>query len=219
MPFIETPSLDRDSVPARAHDPDYKVSVDGAMAKVKAAIPDLQVTHVELPEDAYAALTVQGTRAWSPFRHSANTVHVNPYTEELISARSVRDLTPVHFTSALLVPLHFGDFGGLVSKTIWIIFGCLLSAMVCSGFMVWSRRAVLATKHLGARPCRVVDGKPWTLRISTNGERPVSPSVNTTIWHNLGSDPSLHNLGSDPRNCLIFICFRREQPCFQPLKW
>ena len=37
-------------------------------------------------------------------------------------------------------PLHTGDFGGIWVKLIWFVFGLLLSMMVLSGLLIWSKR-------------------------------------------------------------------------------
>ncbi|MOA60287.1 hypothetical protein D3C78_1851240 [compost metagenome] len=42
-------------------------------------------------------------------------------------------------------PLHTGDFGGLWIKLVWFVFGLLLSMMVLSGLLVWSKRTLIAS--------------------------------------------------------------------------
>jgi uncharacterized iron-regulated membrane protein len=42
-------------------------------------------------------------------------------------------------------PLHTGDFGGIWVKLVWFFFGLLLSMMVLSGLLIWSKRTALAT--------------------------------------------------------------------------
>jgi uncharacterized iron-regulated membrane protein len=45
-------------------------------------------------------------------------------------------------------PLHTGDFAGLWLKLVYLLFGLLLSTLVFSGMMVWTRRSVRATAQL-----------------------------------------------------------------------
>lgn len=150
--YPSAPVLERESVPVMADGrAPAQVSLDRAVASAQALYPDLQVKFIEFPAHAYAVLTVRGTRGISLLRENANAVHLNPYSGDIVASRSAGDLSFVQFASALLVPLHFGDFGGLVSKGIWFVFGCLLSLMICSGLVIWSKRTVGATQKLRQR--------------------------------------------------------------------
>lgn len=145
--YPPVPELDRDAVPITATGKaPAPVSIDDVVVRAQVVFPDLQVKHIELPENAYEVLTVRGTRGMSPLRENANAVHINPYSGDIVASRSAGDLSAVHFASALMVPLHFGDFGGLVSKLIWFFFGCLLSLMICSGLIIWTKRTAGATQ-------------------------------------------------------------------------
>ena len=42
-------------------------------------------------------------------------------------------------------PLHTGDFGGLPIKLIWFFFGLILTLMVFSGLLIWTKRTAQAT--------------------------------------------------------------------------
>ena len=51
-------------------------------------------------------------------------------------------------------PLHTGDFGGLWVKMIWFFFGLVLSMMVLSGLLIWTKRTAQATAKVIKRPAR-----------------------------------------------------------------
>ncbi|MNJ80661.1 hypothetical protein D3C77_791260 [compost metagenome] len=59
-----------------------------------------------------------------------------------------------------MYPLHFGDFGGLWLKLVWFLFGLLLTFMVLSGLLIWSKRTVKATAQQLRRPSRATRGTP-----------------------------------------------------------
>ncbi len=42
--------------------------------------------------------------------------------------------------ASLMTPLHFGDFAGLLSKTVWFAFGFASAYVVFSGLQLWTRR-------------------------------------------------------------------------------
>lgn len=41
--------------------------------------------------------------------------------------------------------MHTGDFGGLPIKLIWFFFGLVLTLMVFSGLLIWTKRTAQAT--------------------------------------------------------------------------
>jgi uncharacterized iron-regulated membrane protein len=41
-------------------------------------------------------------------------------------------------------PLHFGTFGGLATKLIWVVFGLLLTGMAASGAYIYAKRTKIA---------------------------------------------------------------------------
>ncbi|MEX5606372.1 PepSY domain-containing protein, partial [Pseudomonas syringae] len=60
----------------------------------------------------------------------------------------------LEFVTESMRPLHTGDIGGIWIKLIWAIFGLLLSMMVLSGLMIWSKRTALATLNALKRETR-----------------------------------------------------------------
>ncbi len=150
--FPQTPQLSSESLPVTTDgQPPGKISVDQAVAATRAVYPDLQIKYIEFPKNAYSVQTITGKRGFPLFRDTANAVYLNPYTGEPVRTQGIEDLTALQLISVSMVPLHFGDFGGLVFKLIWFFFGGLLSIMVCSGFFIWSRRTLVSTKKLRAR--------------------------------------------------------------------
>jgi uncharacterized iron-regulated membrane protein len=72
----------------------------------------------------------------------------------LISSHLLGDRNALEFVTESMRPLHTGDFGGLWIKLIWAFFGLLLSMMVLSGLMIWSKRTALATAQAFKRGSR-----------------------------------------------------------------
>jgi uncharacterized iron-regulated membrane protein len=72
----------------------------------------------------------------------------------LISSHLLGDRNALEFVTESMRPLHTGDFGGLWIKLIWAFFGLLLSMMVLSGLMIWSKRTALATAQAFKRSNR-----------------------------------------------------------------
>lgn len=122
------------------------ISADQASAIAKTIYPGLYVTYIEFPTNEYDTLLIQGTKVFSLFRDNANAINLNPYNGDVIAVRGTNNLSFLQLLSTLLTPLHFGDFAGLTVKLIWFFFGCLVSTLVCSGFIIWKKRTLISFK-------------------------------------------------------------------------
>lgn len=101
----------------------------------------------------YLSLAFQKTNTVSPGPHFRIFVSVDRYSGEIL-----RDTNPDHLPlgSALselwLLPVHFGEFGGLITRIIWFIGGLMPVLLLVTGFIIWrnkkgsSRKAVRKKK-------------------------------------------------------------------------
>ncbi|MGA4632930.1 PepSY-associated TM helix domain-containing protein [Pseudomonas solani] len=143
--------IPRDQIPlVQPGQPVPRVTMDQAVATATETIPGFDVSFVMFAPDAYTPMEVGG-RGWYPLMFQ--TAELNPYTGELVGSRLLSDRTPLEFVTESMRPLHTGDFGGIWVKMIWFFFGLLLSMMVLSGLLIWSKRTVIATaKALKRKP-------------------------------------------------------------------
>jgi uncharacterized iron-regulated membrane protein len=138
-------------------------SPQAAYDKVRAALPGMTVTSVIFP----------GASFGSPYHYFIWTKGQEPLTSRLFSpvlvdARSGKLESIVimpWYLRALQVsrPLHFGDYGGLPLKVIWVLLDLVTIAILGSGIYLWlSRRGLsaesadveLVASHMAARPMR-----------------------------------------------------------------
>ena len=59
--------------------------------------------------------------------------------------RRVSDLSGLELFTESMRPLHTGDFAGLWLKLVYFLFGVLLTMMVLSGMLIWTKRTAQAT--------------------------------------------------------------------------
>ncbi|QLL11531.1 PepSY-associated TM helix domain-containing protein [Pseudomonas chlororaphis] len=150
------PVIARESVPTSANgSPAPMIGVDKAIRLTTQKIPDFEVGFVRLPANAYSHLFIGG-RGWYPLMYQ--TANLNPYTGSIDTTHLLSDRSTLEFVTESMRPLHTGDFGGIWIKLIWCFFGLLLSMMVLSGLLIWTKRTALATaaalkrSHKTARP-------------------------------------------------------------------
>ena len=140
------PVIPRDVVPlAASADAVPRIDLDQAVAIASERVPGLDVSSVRLPAYAYGHISISG-RGNYPLMFQS--VEVNPYNGEIDSVRLLSDRSALEFVTESMRPLHTGDFGGLWVKMIWFVFGLMLSMMVLSGLLIWSKRTAKATSAL-----------------------------------------------------------------------
>ncbi|MFP3548207.1 PepSY-associated TM helix domain-containing protein, partial [Rhizobium sp. SIMBA_035] len=85
----------------------------------------------------------------------------------------IADRSGLELVTESMRPLHTGDFGGLWVKLIWFFFGLVLSMMVLSGLLIWTKRTALATANAFKRsnkPARVTVNTQTVTARSTHPE-------------------------------------------------
>lgn len=125
------------------------ISLDAAAAQAAEYLPGLQPMFVRLPGMAYDPIMVLG-RGGYPLLFER--LHVNPYNGEVMNVRRVADRTALELFTESMRPLHTGDFAGLWLKLVYFFFGLLLTFMVLSGMLIWTKRTAQATAAALRRP-------------------------------------------------------------------
>ena len=139
------PAMSREAVPLSPDgSPAPRIDLDRAIEIATQEISGLEASFVSLPGNAYSHLDVGG-RGWYPLMFQTATL--NPYNGEIAASRLISDRSTLEFVTESMRPLHTGDFGGLWIKLIWAFFGLLLSMMVLSGLLIWTKRTALATAN------------------------------------------------------------------------
>lgn len=139
---------------AAAQHPD----ADAILNAARTAVPDMRVRYLGLPSTAFDPALVIGSSGQAPLL--PDYIRVNPYTAQVIDITGGLVGEPgISLTRTIMRALHTGDFGGLPVKLIWFLFGTLLSGLVFTGMLIWTRRTVRATLQTGrqggpARPAR-----------------------------------------------------------------
>ena len=146
-----------------------RISLDAAVLKAGEVIPGLEPSFVGLPGYAYGHYSVWG-RGWYPLMFQSASI--NPYNGDIDATRLLSDRSGLEFVTESMRPLHTGDFGGLWIKLLWFIFGLLLSMMVLSGLLIWTKRTAQATVAATRRPARAPKPAPIIATREISESRP-----------------------------------------------
>lgn len=121
--------------------------LDQAVRTAQAALPGFTVTRIILPGNAFEPLTLHGDGRVPLL---SDTVTVNPFSGTVVTVQLGGDQPPLLLAARIFRPLHVGNFAGLWVKLVWFVFGAMLSAMVLSGMVIWSKRTFrAAVQHCG----------------------------------------------------------------------
>lgn len=172
--FGVPPVVAREDIPpVAAGAPPPMISLDRAAQLAQQTFPDLQPSFVSLPFNAYSHIGVGG-RSGYPLLFE--TMSINPYTGTVEHTRRVSDRSGLELVTESMRPLHTGDFAGTWLKLVYCFFGLLLTMMVFSGMMIWTKRTVKETAAAlqSRRPARASSMAPsrepaTVTRLTTGG--------------------------------------------------
>jgi len=155
------PVVTRADVPdIKPGDPLPLISLNRAAEIAHETFPDLQPSFVSLPGNAFSHYRVGGRGAYPLL---FETLSINPYNGKVEHTRRVSDRSGLELFTESMRPLHTGDFAGLWLKLVYFFFGLLLTMMVFSGMMIWTKRTVKETAA-AVRRARAPRAAPRTPR-------------------------------------------------------
>ena len=134
---------------------------DRAVAVAQQTIAGLTVKDILPPSTPNDALYLTGTSDEPLVRNRANRVYLHPQTYEVLKVQNASALPTVTWLNDIADPLHFGYWGGLVTKLIWFGLGLGISSLVLTGLWISQKRKVKRAAQLKAQrmgPWKYVNG-------------------------------------------------------------
>ena len=119
--------------------------LDRATAIATERLPGFDITAVVLPASASKGIKFQGYTDSILADEKAGSVEVDPATFELLGAFDAQDLGFMTRISSAIEPLHYGLWGGFVSRMLWLLFGALATAVSLFGVMIYAARVLPAS--------------------------------------------------------------------------
>lgn len=138
--------LEREAIPVVSQREDLPpVSLDAVIATAQTAHSGLRTGSIFMPSNAFSPVQIFGRGSYPLVFESAA---IDPYSGQVVKLRRVSDYSVVELVTESMRPLHTGDFLGVWLKVIYFIFGVLLSMMVLSGMLIWTKRTVRETREI-----------------------------------------------------------------------
>ncbi|MCP9199248.1 PepSY domain-containing protein [Gramella sp. GC03-9] len=118
----------------------YNVDYEKASKIAQQEIPGLQIGTILPPTSPEAPFYLTGKSEVPLVRKRANRVYINPNTYETIKVQKAEDISTTMWLNDIADPLHFGYWGGLITKIIWFIFGLGISSLILTGIWITLKR-------------------------------------------------------------------------------
>ncbi len=116
------------------------VDYDRAVQIAKEEIPGLEVEKIGPPSRPGSPLYVYGKNEVPLVRSRANRVYIDPISYDVLAVLNANDLNFATWLNDIADPLHFGYWGGLITKLIWFLMGLGISSLVLSGIWIAVKR-------------------------------------------------------------------------------
>lgn len=110
------------------------------LERARAAYPELTIRETSLYQQREGLVAFHGQDGSILLRDRAARVWLDSRTGEVLAVRRPGEMSPLHRWIDTADPLHFGDFGGLVSKATWFVFGLGMTAMCLTGAYLQAKR-------------------------------------------------------------------------------
>ncbi|WP_115719018.1 PepSY-associated TM helix domain-containing protein [Gallaecimonas mangrovi] len=119
-----------------------QINLDTLISSAQQQIPGFQTTYIRFPDKSYPGIHL--------FGHPQNAGALRSGAGSIVSFDDQTGAVTGQFPAAKanwlyqlkdsFEPLHFGTFGGLISRVIWCIVGFIPCLLALSGFVMWRKR-------------------------------------------------------------------------------
>lgn len=191
-------------IPADSPHPNI-ADVDAVIQNAQQAFPELEIMSLRIPIEPTDYFFVDG-QAGNPFtRDRANKVYLHPITGKVAHIQYSSELNTAQLITDIADPLHFGTFGGMITKIIWFIFGLALCFSILSGMYIWQIRTLQKHQAL-VKKSKIKNSAPPGLLKRLNQKKSVLISVAIILGYFLHVSISTISgiRGFSPQNKILY---------------
>ncbi|MEM1143227.1 MAG: PepSY-associated TM helix domain-containing protein [Pseudomonadota bacterium] len=140
------------SVEEPAVEPLEGIRLNELLAEAERLYPTLEVKQITLRGWDEGKVLFQGQADAVLVRRRANHVVLNPADAAVVDIRRGEELSVHARISEAADPLHFGTFGGVITRWIWFVFGIFMSALSITGVFLYGLRITRGSVNATAAP-------------------------------------------------------------------
>ncbi len=121
----------------------YSIDYDKAINLAQNEIQKLKIGTI-LPPSTYAEpIYITGKSDVPLVRKRANRIYIHPKTYEILKVQRAENISTTMWLNDIADPLHFGYWGGLITKIIWFVFGLGISGLILTGIWITLKRRAI----------------------------------------------------------------------------
>lgn len=124
----------------------YEIDYDKAIEIAEKEILNFQVSGISPASNRKDAIYFRGKSDEPLVRLRANRVYLDPNTYDVLKVQDASKINRLMWFNDIADPLHFGNWGGLITKLIWFIAGLAISSLVLSGIWIMLKRKKIKKK-------------------------------------------------------------------------
>lgn len=110
------------------------------LQKSDVALPDATTTYIVLPTKPEDALRVGKKLPQESWKYGYSQVYLDQYTGEIIQLKNTLKQSLGDKILDLFIPLHYGTFGGLPTRILYVFVGLAPLILFITGFVMWRYR-------------------------------------------------------------------------------
>jgi uncharacterized iron-regulated membrane protein len=143
----------------------YTIDYDKIIKISQQEIPTLETESIAIIPSATHKNTidVRGRSDVPLVRQRANRVFINPHTYEVVKVQNAKNISTTMWLNDIADPLHFGYWGGLVTKIIWFIMGLGISSLILSGIWITLKRKAINKRKRNTKTLSVWRYINWSI--------------------------------------------------------
>jgi uncharacterized iron-regulated membrane protein len=124
------------------------VALSTLMQKADAAIPEGRTTFIELSEtDPQKMMVRKKLPNQDTGKFDLSTVELDRYSGKVLQATKVEKAEGLFKLIVTIADFHFGTFGGLPTRILYVLVGLMPTVLLITGLAVWKRRRWLIARR------------------------------------------------------------------------
>ncbi|TYP92171.1 putative iron-regulated membrane protein [Fodinibius salinus] len=122
--------------------PAVNTSIDNLLDKAQTSYPGFDPSYISMPKQPNGNITLYGhmNTDWPIHYRFSNYLKFNPQNGKEQQSFFIANQPVYMHLLSFIYPLHFGNWGGIIIKILYSLFGIAPAVLSITGFIIWQKR-------------------------------------------------------------------------------